>query len=310
MNVKELIKELQKLPQDMDVRYSVEKRERPAHSLRHQQGRSVRERVGNSQIPRPMNRKERQEAWAERYREYAENATKRATAAFNASNDAVADIPLGQPILVGHHSEKAHRRALELSNNAMMRSVHESEKAAYYAQKAEAVENNDNIYIGDDDAIERLKKKISELTALQELMKGANKIIRAKSLSDIEKIDALVNLGISRPKANKMVGAQIIFPGYALTNNNAKISAAKKQLAKAEALASKEDREYTIDDITIEECYSENRVRIYFPGKPDDDMRANLKRNGFRWAPSMGCWQAYINRWTLRFVNEINKSNQ
>lgn len=257
-----------------------------------------------------MNRKERQDARAERYREYAENAAKRATAAFNASNDAVANIPLGQPILVGHHSEKAHRHALERSNGAMMRSVHESEKAAYYRQKAEAAENNDNIYLGDDDAIERLKKKIAELTALQEQMKGANKIIRAKGLSDIEKIEALVHLGISRPKANKMVGAQIIFPGYALTNNNAKISAARKQLAKAEALASKDDREYTIDGITIEECYSENRVRIYFPGKPDDEMRTQLKRNGFRWAPSMGCWQAYINRWTLSFVNEITKSNQ
>lgn len=257
-----------------------------------------------------MTRKERQEARAERYREYAENAVKRATAAFNASNDAVANIPLGQPILVGHHSEKAHRRALERSNGAMMRSVHESEKAAYYRQKAEAAENNDNIYLGDDDAIERLKEKIAELTTLQEQMKGANKIIRAKALSDIEKIEALVHLGISRPKANKMVGAQIIFPGYALTNNNAKISAARKQLAKAEALASKDDREYTIDDITIEECYSENRVRIYFPGEPDDEKRTQLKRNGFRWTPSMGCWQAYINRWTLRFVNEKTKSNQ
>ena len=257
-----------------------------------------------------MTRKERQEARAERYRQYAENAERRATAAFNASSAAIDGIPLGQPILVGHHSEAAHRRALERSNGAMMRSVHESEKAAYYRQKAEAAENNDNIYLGDDDAIERLKKKIAELTALQEQMKGANKIIRAKSLNDIEKIDALVHLGISKPKANKMVGAQIIFPGYALTNNNAKISAARKQLAKAEALASKEDREYTIDDITIEECYSENRVRIYFPGKPDDEMRENLKRDGFRWAPSIGCWQAYINRWTLRFVNEITKSNQ
>ena len=232
------------------------------------------------------------------------------TAAFNASSAAVEHIPLGQPILVGHHSEKAHRRALERSNNAMLRSVRESEKAAYYRSKAEAVDNNDNIYLGDDDAIERLKKKIAELIALQELMKGANKIVRASKLSDFDKIDALVHLGISRPKAERIVANKILFPGYALTNNNAKINAAKKQLAKAEILASKEDREYTIDDITIEECYSENRVRIYFPGKPDDRMRENLKRNGFRWAPSMGCWQAYINRWTLDFVKSLSKSNQ
>lgn len=62
--------------------------------------------------------------------------------------------------------------------------------------------------------------------------------------------------------------------------------------------------------LNIEECYSENRVRIYFPGKPDDEMRAKLKRNGFRWAPSMGCWQAYINRWTLDLIKDITKSNQ
>lgn len=252
-----------------------------------------------------MTRKERQEVRAERYREYADNADKRATAAFNASSAAVEHIPLGQPILVGHHSERAHRRALERSNSSMMRSVHESEKAAYYRQKAEAVENNDNIYIGDDDAVERLKKKIAELTALQEQMKGANKIVRAKSMSDVDKIDALVHLGISRPKANKMVGSQIIFPGYMLTNNNAKINAAKKQLAKAEALTSKEDREYTIDDITIEECYSENRVRIYFPGKPGEETRTKMKRGGFHWSKTLGCWQCYINRRSLDLIKEI-----
>ena len=257
-----------------------------------------------------MTRKERQEARAERYREYAENAAKRATAAFNASNDAVANIPLGQPILVGYHSEKAHRRALERSNGAMMRSVHESEKAAYYARKAEAVENNDNIYIGDDDAIERLEEKIAKLTTLQEQMKGSNKILRNSKMSHMEKIDAIIALGISEAKATRIVRENLVFPSYALTNNNAKINAAKKQLEKAKSLAGKEDREYEAGDLTIEECYSENRVRIYFPGKPGDEMRENLKRNGFRWAPSMGCWQAYINRWTLRFVNELTKSNQ
>lgn len=256
-----------------------------------------------------MTRKERQEARAERYREYAEHAERRATAAFNASNAAVADIPMGQPILVGHHSERVHRRALERSNGAMMRSVHESEKAAYYRQKAEAVENNDNIYLGDDDAIERLEEKIAKLTAQQEKMKAVNKLMRSKKRDD-EKLAGLLLLGFSEIAAKNAVANKSTYPAYCLTNNNAKINAAKKQLERAKTLASKNDRKYEAGDLTIEECYSENRVRIYFPGKPDDEMRSNLKRNGFRWAPSMGCWQAYINRWTLRFVNEITKSNQ
>lgn len=256
-----------------------------------------------------MNRKERQEARAERYREYAENAEKRATAAFNASNAAVAGIPLGQPILVGHHSEKAHRRALERSNGAMMRSVHESEKAAYYRQKAEAAESNDNIYLGDDDAIERLEEKIAILSAKQEKMKAVNKLMRSKK-SEEEKLAGLVSLGFSEAAAKNAIANNYTYPAYYLTNNNAKINAAKKQLEKAKTLAGKEDREYEVGDLTIEECYSENRVRIYFPGRPDEEMRTSLKRNGFRWAPSMGCWQAYINRWTLDFVKDLTKSNQ
>lgn len=256
-----------------------------------------------------MTRKERQEVRAERYRQFAENAEKRATAAFNASSAAVENIPLGQPILVGHHSEKAHRRALQRSNGAMMRSVHESEKAAYYRQKAEAVENNDNIYLGDDDAIERLEEKIAELTEKQERMKATNKIVRSKK-RDEDKIAELIALGFSHKGAENVVVNGALFPAYMLTNNNARINAAKKQLAKAKSLATKEDREYEAGGLNIEECYSENRVRVYFPGKPDDEMRAKLKRNGFRWAPSMGCWQAYINRWTLDLIKDITKSNQ
>lgn len=252
-----------------------------------------------------MNRKERQESKAERYREYAENAEKRAAAAFNASNAAVAGIPLGQPILVGHHSEKAHRRALERSNGAMMRSVHESEKAAYYRQKAEAAESNDNIYLGDDDAIERLEDKIATLSAKQERMKAVNKLMRSKK-SDDEKLAGLVSLGFSEAAAKNAIANNYTYPAYCLTNNNAKINAAKKQLERAKTLAGKEDREYKAGKLTIEECYSENRIRIYFPGRPDEGMRTSLKRNGFRWAPSMGCWQAYINRWTLDFVKELS----
>lgn len=257
-----------------------------------------------------MNRKERQEARAERYRELAEKAEQRATSAYNASNSAVDGIPPGQPILVGHHSEAAHRRALDRAHNAMGRSVRESEKAAYYRQKAEATESNDNIYLGDDDAIERLEAKIAELTAHQERMKLDNKVVRSKSMSDAEKLEALIKNGHAPAFAQKMIDNCMSWPAYSLTNNNAKINAAKKQLARAKALADKEDKEYEAGDLTIEECYSENRVRIHFPGKPDEEMRTKLKRHGFRWAPSMGCWQAYLNRWALDFIKEITKSNQ
>lgn len=36
-------------------------------------------------------------------------------------------------------------------------------------------------------------------------------------------------------------------------------------------------------------------MRLYFSGKPDDATRGRLKSRGFRWTPSLGCWQAYRN---------------
>lgn len=53
----------------------------------------------------------------------------KATAAYARSNRAVEHIPLGQPILVGHHSERMHRAALKRARAAMDESVRESKTA-------------------------------------------------------------------------------------------------------------------------------------------------------------------------------------
>lgn len=39
----------------------------------------------------------------------------------------------------------------------------------------------------------------------------------------------------------------------------------------------------------------ENRVQILFDGKPDANIRSELKHAGFRWAPSQGAWQRMLN---------------
>lgn len=48
-----------------------------------------------------MNRKERQEAKAGRYRELAEKAMKESKEAYSQSHKLVENIPMGQPVLIG-----------------------------------------------------------------------------------------------------------------------------------------------------------------------------------------------------------------
>ena len=48
-----------------------------------------------------------------------------------------------------------------------------------------------------------------------------------------------------------------------------------------------------------------NRIQIFFDSKPDDDVRNELKRNGFKWAPSQGAWQRQINANGLFAVKRI-----
>lgn len=82
--------------------------------------------------------KERAEARSERFAGYAENAERRSDAAFEKSRALLEPIPPGQPILVGHHSERRHRRTLERADNAMRKSVEETDKAKRWKGRAAA----------------------------------------------------------------------------------------------------------------------------------------------------------------------------
>lgn len=74
---------------------------------------------------------------ADRLEARAQKHDAKATAAYERSNAAVEHIPLGQPILVGHHSERMHRAALKRSHAAMNESVRESKTAERLHREAQ-----------------------------------------------------------------------------------------------------------------------------------------------------------------------------
>ena len=158
------------------------------------------------------------------------------------------------------------------------------------------------IRAGDANAIEALEEKIHRAERNQELMKLANKAIRKEARRGPQaQAFALAALGFTEDQTEKLLQVGTSwgqgFAHFNLSNNNANIRRLKGRVAQLTRLYSQESRSTeTESGIRLEEAPNDNRVRLYYPGKPDEAQRIELKRNGFRWTPSLGCWQAYYNK--------------
>jgi len=82
-------------------------------------------------------RMEKAERKAERREAWAESAEKKSAQYNEESRRMMSVIPMGQPILIGHHSEKRDRRYRERAWNKMGKAVEESDKAQYHREKAQ-----------------------------------------------------------------------------------------------------------------------------------------------------------------------------
>lgn len=82
---------------------------------------------------------ERKTARIEKFEGYSENASARSESAYKKANSVASMIPMGQPVLVGHHSEGRHRRDLRRIDSGMRKSIEESKKSEYYSDKANSL---------------------------------------------------------------------------------------------------------------------------------------------------------------------------
>jgi hypothetical protein len=226
-------------------------------------------------------------------------------------------IPMGQPILVGHHSEKRDRRFRKRMWNIMGKSVAANDKAKYYEEKAEAIESNRSISSDDPDAIEKLKEKIATAVDRQDFMKAGNKIVKSKKLTIEQKIEQLKAAGHSAMILQPDFCGRVGYADYELTNNNANIRRMKQRLEQLEkALINAveigdTEEEYPDLDLIVRHVRTINRIQLIFSGKPSVQIRNLLKSHGFRWAPSEGAWQRHLNgvgcRQTLDAIEKISK---
>jgi hypothetical protein len=245
-----------------------------------------------------------------RFCELAEKAEKESSATWKQASLMASVIPFGQPILVGHYSEGRDRNYRARIESKHRKGYELHQKAEYYASRAEATQDNHAIMSDDPSAVDQLTQKIADLEAEQSEMKRINAALRKGAnfdtleMSEAHRKELLV---IERVQAYYQP-LKKGFPPYALTNLSAKIRTAKERAARVEKMQAAEDKTETIGDIRVEYCPSENRIRIYFPGKPDEATRTSLKRHGYRWTPSIGAWGAYYNNNAKWYIEELKKN--
>lgn len=229
-------------------------------------------------------RRQRLEKKLEKRQEWSGKAEKRSDAAYAASGRAVDGIPMGQPILLGHHSEKRHRKALERSHNAMGRAVEESKLAKHHASKASgiAIALERSIFSDDPDAVEQLEAKIKELEAHIEKSKSINKAWKKGGFE-----------GVKAEHGETLAhAAQIVMkPGYSWVKSPMDTTRDRAEIRRCRARIEEIGRRKTIQRIAEDAggCKISGReyVSVVFSEKPARSVLEALKTAGFRWGGGM-----------------------
>lgn len=209
---------------------------------------------------------ERQEYKKERYQELAEQKSQ----LHYENHSKIANvIPMGQPILIGHHSEKRHRNDLKKIDNEMRKSIQESEKADYYRNKIDNIDNSKAISSDDPKAIEKLEARIEELEKAKVKVKA-------------------------RPHE-----------WYELQYLNADIRRLKDRIKEIQELEELQFEDVTFNGGKAILNREINRLQFLFDDKPDEEIRTLLKKHGFKWSKYEQAWQRLYNKNGIRAVRYV-----
>lgn len=235
----------------------------------------------------------------ERMLDLAERMQSASNAAYSQASRMAEAIPFGQPILVGHHSEKRDRNYRARIWRTQDRCLELQRKADYFRQKAASV-GEGGISSDDPAAVVKLRAELEKLEARQAHMKAVN-AVHKRYLKDAAFLDKAPFADDVKAKIRAYKPAYSWephpYPPYSMSNNNANVRRIRERIKTLEAnagQADQPDREHECKGYRVVECFADNRVRVYFPGKPSDQIRSTLKQNGFRWSPDAGAWQRML----------------
>lgn len=250
----------------------------------------------------------RQERY-ERLLAAANRAKQEAEAKNKQAHSLASVIPFGQPILVGHYSERRDRNYRQRIENNFRKGYELYKQSQELQSRAESIANNDAIYSDDPSAVEQLQAKIDEAEKLQEMYKAVNAAYRrfVKNPASLDSADLPEEYKALIKNFKPEWSKDQPIPSFRLSNNNANIRRLKQRAAQVSRKQSLEDHEEVIGEITIEYVPTENQIRIHFPERVPYEQYKELRSHGFRSMKSTGkeaVFSAFYNNNALWYIKE------
>jgi hypothetical protein len=173
--------------------------------------------------PARLTTREKRERKADRLREWAgaRDAKQPALNEAARADEEATGIPFGQPILVGHHSERRHRNAIDRIDRNMRAAADNSRKAATMSSRADNIDaaNDAAIYDDDPDALDRLRAKLARLEARREHIKTTNAAYRKTHSAEL------------KAETNSYLRDRMMpFPAYELRNLGGVITTTRQRI--------------------------------------------------------------------------------
>lgn len=254
-----------------------------------------------------MNKYEtKQESRRQHYENLAQKSAEKADRLAEESFEMCKVIPFGQPILVGHHSERRDRNYRAAMGRKMDKASEFNKKAEYYAAKAASV-GKGGISSDDHEAIEKLTAQLNELQQKQVLMKVVNKAVK---IGDFSK---LAELGLTEEEIAERTNPEAFggmgYATFELRNNSANIRRLQKRINSLEAIkkqaATRAPKVIEEANFTFREDFEENRLMFFFGEKPSQAICKRLKQSGFKWSPTRGAWIRQITNNAYFSANDL-----
>jgi hypothetical protein len=139
---------------------------------------------------------ERAEARAERFDTYSAHRVRDAESAASAVSQITAGIPLGQPILIGHHSQRRAERDAKKVENGTRKAAKMWDTAAYWLERAEGAIAHADRKERVDVRVRRIKTIEADKRRSERQIKDAEKFIAAWTKTediDLERAVAIAN---------------------------------------------------------------------------------------------------------------------